>query len=283
MLETAYDVTVSLTLPRSSTNTDRGNFMVALFATKSSLENPAQSFTIPQDPYAHINPSNVVFSSRRPALMPYTDPLVSLASRMLFLLWHVIEPTREKVKLQIPMGELVEFREQLPLSLLLDVQAGQAFQVYAAQIELVARLGGARWLMYNHRVISFVIGTTLFWLAEMLWMGLTWLTLAYFVGWMKKDKEVLAIEDDRGGFGHGERTAIKREPGQGGRDRVKDEEDAEDEDRKFLKQETVERELPSRQVGHGKDDDADGTGSTYGKGKDVVRKRSSGGEFRLSA
>lgn len=274
MLETAYDVTVSLTLPRSPPNIDRGNFMIALFATKSSLENPAQSFTIPQDPYAHINPSNVVFSSRRLALIPYTDPLVSLASRVLFLLWHVFAPTSEKVELQVPMGELVEFREQLPLSLLLDVQAGQTFQVYAAQIELVARLTGVRWMMYNHRIISFVIGTTLFWLAEMLWMGFTWLGLAYCLGWTKKGEEVPAIEDDGAGFDSNDRDAVKRERGLRGIDgAVKDKGD---EDSKFIKQESAERDLPSRQIGYGEDDEAEGTGSTYGRRKGAVKRRSSG-------
>ncbi|KAM0817080.1 putative Seipin [Seiridium cardinale] len=288
MLETAYDVTVSLTMPRSPPNTDRGNFMVALFATRSSLENPAQSFTIPQDPYRHINPSNVVFSSRRPALVPYTDPLVSLASRVLFLLWHVFAPTSEKVELQIPMGELVEFREQLPLSLLLDVQAGQTLQVYTAQIELVARLSGIRWMMYNHRLISFVVGTTFFWLAEMLWMGLTWLALAYCFGWRKPGKEVPAIEQDGDASEYDHKTVIQRESederystarsskGARVRDRSLKDEDEDEDDQKFIKGESVERDLPKRQLGYGEDDEAEGTGSSYGKGKHVVRRRSSG-------
>ena len=89
MRETEYDVSVELTLPRSPPNTERGNFMVALFATKSKIDNPAQSWTVPQDPYDHIRADNVVFSSRRPALVPYEDPLVSYASRVLFLLYHV--------------------------------------------------------------------------------------------------------------------------------------------------------------------------------------------------
>ncbi|KAK9426444.1 hypothetical protein SUNI508_02885 [Seiridium unicorne] len=288
MLETAYDVTVSLTMPRCPPNTDRGNFMVALFATRSSLENPAQSFTIPQDPYRHINPSNVVFSSRRPALVPYTDPLVSLASRLLFLLWHLFAPTSERVELQIPMGELVEFREQLPLSLLLDVQAGQTFQVYTAQIELVARLSGIRWMMYNHRFISFVVGTTFFWFAEMLWMGLTWLALAYCFGWRKPGKEVPAIKQDGDASEYDHKTVVKRESederystarsskGARVRDRSLKDEDEDEDDQKFIKRESVERELPKRQLGYGEDDEAEGTGSSYGKGKHVVRRRSSG-------
>ena len=190
VLEQAYDVSVELTLPRSPPNTERGNFMVALFAIKSRPEDPGFSLTAawaqqpPPDPYAHVTPENVVFSSRRPALIPYRDPLVARAARLVFLPYHIFfSPRAETAALSVPMGELVEFRRDLPLALLLDVQAGQTLQVYAATVTLVARLRGLRWLMYNHRVLSFVAGTALFWFAEMLSMAVAWLLVAhYFAG-----------------------------------------------------------------------------------------------------
>ncbi|KAI1881079.1 hypothetical protein JX265_001319 [Neoarthrinium moseri] len=298
MLETAYDVTVELTLPRSPPNVDRGNFMIALFATKSELENPAQSWTIPSDPYAHVQPDNVVFSSRRPALVPYRDPLLSTAGRLLFLLWHlVVSPAAAELEtLTVPMGELVEFRHQLPLSLLLDVQAGQTLQVYAARIELVARLTGLRWLMYNHRILSFVAFTALFWLAEMLSMGVGWLVLAYVLRG-KQDGEggaaVVARDTDLDDSAwKSDRSAVLK---RGSADRgsettsgpssstyydksrsVKHEDDDDDDDeKKYIKEESVERDLPARRIGYGEDDGAEGTGSSYGKGKSAVRKRSS--------
>lgn len=194
MLDTAYDVSVHLTLPRSPPNLGHGNFMLALVATRSVLDDPAQSwgpqgFATPVDPYADLltaPPGHVVFSSRRPALLPYEDPFVSRASRALFLLWHVLvgsaSSSAGRITLDLPMGELVEFRDQLPLSLLLDVQAGQNLQVYAARVELVARLTGLRWLMYNHRLISFVVCTALFWSAEMISMAAAWAILLFFFG-----------------------------------------------------------------------------------------------------
>ncbi|KAK6855418.1 hypothetical protein PG990_008286 [Apiospora arundinis] len=194
MLDTAYDVSVHLTLPRSPPNLGHGNFMVALVATRSVLDDPAQSwgpqaFATPVDPYADLltaPPGHVVFSSRRPALLPYEDPFVSRASRALFLFWHILvgsaTSSAGRITLDLPMGELVEFRDQLPLSLLLDVQAGQNLQVYAARVELVARLTGLRWLMYNHRLISFVVCTGLFWSAEMITMAAAWAILMFFFG-----------------------------------------------------------------------------------------------------
>lgn len=192
MLDTAYDVSVHLTLPRSPPNLGHGNFMVVLVATRSVLDDPARSWgpmalSTPVDPYVDIlaaPPDHVVFSSRRPALLPYEDPFVSRASRALFLLWHVLigssSSSAGRLTLDLPMGELVEFRDQLPLSLLLDVQAGQSLQVYAARVELVARLTGVRWLMYNHRIFSFVLCTALFWSAEMISMAAAWAILLLF-------------------------------------------------------------------------------------------------------
>ncbi|KAI0129473.1 putative adipose-regulatory protein-domain-containing protein [Xylariales sp. AK1849] len=291
MLETAYDVSVELTLPRSPPNLDRGNFMVALFATKSSIENPAQSWTLPSDPYLHVNPSNVVFSSRRPILLPYKDPLVSQASRVLFLLWHMLHPTAEAVTLEIPMGELVEFRNQLPLSLLLDVQAGQTLQVYEARIELVARLTGVRWAMYNHRILSFVVCTTAFWLAEMGSMGVAWAVLAYCIKarHKKQDHAVIRKNLEADGDGGDSRAVVKRES-EGKGSETEDNESAapesyngegravkdEYEDERAIKEESQDRDA-SRLMEYG-DEDGDGgegTGSSYGKGKGIVRRRSS--------
>ncbi|KAI0812821.1 putative adipose-regulatory protein-domain-containing protein [Xylaria sp. FL0064] len=190
MLEQAYDVSVDLTLPRSPANLERGNFMVALYALKSFPSNPAFDFSTPPVastftsgsafPYEHVTRDNVIFSSRRPALIPYEDPLVSTASRVLFLLYHIVfSRTAETVKLSIPMGELVQFKSVLPLSVLVDVQAGQTLQVYSSTMTLVARLSGMRWFMYNHRILAFAACTTVFWMAEMVSMGLAWAMLRW--------------------------------------------------------------------------------------------------------
>ncbi|KAI1263256.1 hypothetical protein F5Y18DRAFT_395130 [Xylariaceae sp. FL1019] len=194
MLEQAYDVSVELTLPRSPANLERGNFMVALHALKTKPDNPALAFTYPSDPYEHLTKENVVFSSRRPVLIPYQDPIVSMASRILFILYHLLfSHSSQTDKLIVPMGELVEFRGALPLSMIVDIEAGQTLQVYTSTITLVARLTGLRWFMYNHRILSFIACTTVFWLAEVLSMGIAWLILGFcFSG--RKDKTVIKKE-----------------------------------------------------------------------------------------
>ncbi|KAI0503386.1 putative adipose-regulatory protein-domain-containing protein [Xylaria bambusicola] len=250
MLETAYDISVSLTLPRSPANLERGNFMVALYATSSALADPALPYafaaTPAHDPYAHVTPENVVFFSRRPVLIPYEDPLVSLASRMLFLFYHIFfNRAAETITLEIPMGELVQFKKALPLSVLIDVQAGQTLQVYSSQMTLVAQLTGVRWFMYNHRILSFVVCTAVFWIAEMVSMGFIWAAFG-----VKGPGQVLSIKYEdvrRGGY-------VEDDP--------KTEEDDDDVDVKEETPEPESRHLPLDQPPRQHAGDADDEGDS---------------------
>ncbi|KAI1373576.1 putative adipose-regulatory protein-domain-containing protein [Hypoxylon crocopeplum] len=293
MLEQAYDVSVELTMPRSPANLQRGNFMVALFAMKSVPDNPAFAFSYSaatEDPYAHVKEDNVVFMSRRPTLIPYENPLVTMASRALFLFYHILYPgASETTTLKIPMGELVEFKNVLPLSIMLDVQAGQMLQVYSATVTLVARLTGIRWAMYNHRIISFVVCTTVFWFAEMLSMGLAWLLLSYYLSNRNPDGPRAEDEDDAndpmgpfipmapfGGDGAGD---LKDERYLG----VKKEEDDDDDDSTRVKEESSERETLVDQPADDEGDDDDvwretgASATSYNQERGSLRRRSSRG------
>lgn len=78
------------------------------------------------------------------------------------------------------MAESTEFSsgwKNVPNFALLELQAGQEVQVYDVRVHFVARFGGMRWLMYNHRVLSFIAFTTLFWLSEVLFAAFGWLVL----------------------------------------------------------------------------------------------------------
>ncbi|KAI1411144.1 putative adipose-regulatory protein-domain-containing protein [Hypoxylon sp. FL1857] len=284
MLEQAYDVSVELTLPRSPPNLNRGNFMVALFAMKSVPENPALSFRYAaEDPYAHVKEDNVVFMSRRPTLIPYTDPLVSTASRFLFLFYHILYPGHaETTTLKIPMGELVEFRDIRPLSILLDVQAGQTLQVYSATVTLVARLTGIRWAMYNHRIISFVVCTTIFWVAEMLSAGVAWLLLSHFVSSEKPE-----TRGGEGDVGYGSDPWMGPPPFDSRSERddgVKKEEEDDDDDDVKIKEESPEQETLVDQPADDEEEGDDvwresGAGTSYSheKGGSLRRRSSRGG------
>ncbi len=134
----------------------------------------------------------IVHTSTRPALMPYIDPLTSLASRLLFMPYHVLFPrATSAVHLTVPMAEDLVFAAKrsatgrLPQSLLLEVQAGQGIQVYDAQVTLVARLKGLRGFMYRWKLTAFVVFTGGFWVGEMVVLaGAMGLILAGILGGM---------------------------------------------------------------------------------------------------
>lgn len=272
--------------------------MVALYALKSVPANPALvlSASAPVDPYTYVAEDDVVYASRRPVLIPYEDRVVSAASRVLFLLYHILfARASETLTLSIPMGELVQFRGVRPLSMLVDVQAGQTLQVYSSSVTLVARLTGIRWFMYNHRILSFAVCTASFWLAEMVAMGLAWLVL----GWVlskhggvetgeiaKKENAETEGLSGQGALTRYEMGMTKKEDGLGDDD--------------IIKEETPEPELglgldlgldtPERSPRHVGDADDEGdsgdgrgrdgaraaTGLEYGRGGQVRRRVSRG-------
>lgn len=120
--------------------------------------------------------ANVLFSSRRPALFPYVDPLVSVASRVLFLIYHMFTPGSSTNSMTIPLAERVSFSTDslLPKSAYIEVEAGQTIQVYHAYLQLTAQLRGLRWMMVHYRISTFLALTVVFWAFEVIFMGVAW-------------------------------------------------------------------------------------------------------------
>ncbi|KAL0934204.1 cell division control protein [Colletotrichum truncatum] len=175
-----YDVSVTLSMPRSPANSNRGNFMVALYFLDAGLPSTDSSFVQPHtlpEPYGHFDDKTVLFSSRRPTLVPYQDPLISMASRILFLLYHILVSNSQTCVLTIPMAERAELSKGsvLPSSAYLEIQGGQTIETYHASITLTARLRGLRWLMYRYRLSTLTLAILLFWGFEVLFMGGAWL------------------------------------------------------------------------------------------------------------
>lgn len=163
-------------------------------------------------PQSVLEGRNILHTSTRPAILPYTDPLVSLASRLLFLAYHVFFPTSETTKLVVPMAERLEFRpgKMSPTSLVLDLQAGQTLQVYSVFVTITAQLHGLRWFMHKYWITSFVLFTTLFWLCELFFAGLAVLFLGLIFGGSGGVKPPLQVKKE-GEAGAGSQAAIKQE------------------------------------------------------------------------
>ncbi|KAF4806120.1 Septation protein imp2 [Colletotrichum siamense] len=175
-----YDVSVTLSLPRSPANTHRGNFMVALYLLDAGALSTGNSQVQPQtppEPYGHFDGKSILFSSRRPTLVPYQDPLVSLASRVLFMVYHILFSDSQTCVLTVPMAERVQLGKgsSLPSSAYLEIQGGQSIETYHASITLTAQLRGLRWLMYHYRLPTLTAAIILFWSSEILFMAGAWL------------------------------------------------------------------------------------------------------------
>lgn len=212
-----YDISVTLHLPRSPANLERGNFMLALHLLDDKTPTGSNKVIAPNSitpnvvpgPSSLLDGRNILHTSTRPAIVPYTDPLVSLASRLLFLAYHVFVPASETTTLVVPLVERLEFipGSMSPTKLVLDVQAGQTLQVYSAFVTITAQLGGLRWYMHNWWVTSFIVFTTAFWCCEVLSCGVGFLVLRAWLGGsgaVEKDP-VLKLE------GKQQQPAIKQE------------------------------------------------------------------------
>jgi seipin len=168
-----------------------------------------QYFEKPLDYRREVPQDALLFSSRRPAILKYEPRLVRLARLLTTLPWHVSGWQREAEKLEISMAEGVSFKKgwrNVPTTVYLELDGrGQDMQVYHLNFKLRARYEGLRWLMYNHRVFSFIVFTTAFWAGEVIFAVLAWAL------WSARSGEQKPAGDVKKESGDSE-SAIKAEP-----------------------------------------------------------------------
>lgn len=193
--------------------------MVSLYLL-SSKDNNALVTSAYKHANGHTNfgESAVLFHSRRPALVPYVDPVVSLASRTFFLLYHMLFPSSNTCVMNIPLAESLAFPRDaaVPVSAYLEVEAGQGIQIYHAALTMTAQLRGLRWLMFHYRLLTYVTFTTLFWACEMLFMSAAWALWSSIVGGPASN-----FKNGRNGKRIGSRGEFEDEEGSG--DDIQDE------------------------------------------------------------
>jgi seipin len=175
----SYDIKLELDLPRSPPNLQAGNFMLDMALLSPIYQPVVQTSDVGSDIRGSIPNDAILFASRRPAILTYHPQLISLSKQVAALPWYILGWRRDAEKLEIPMAEGVSFRKgwrNVPTIFYLELQGkGQDIQVYDVQLKLRARYEGIRWLMYNHRIFSFVVFTTAFWLVEVVFAVLTWI------------------------------------------------------------------------------------------------------------
>ncbi|KAI9738881.1 MAG: hypothetical protein M1818_005194 [Claussenomyces sp. TS43310] len=173
-----YSVHLTLSLPRSPPNLAAGNFMLDLSLLSPSYIPESRDLTMPMA-RSSIPTEAILFSSRRPSILTYHSDLVNLSKEIAALPWFLFGFKRDEEKLEITMAESVTFAKgwrNVPKWVYLELQArGPDIQIYSVQLTLRAKFGGLRWIMYNHRIFSFLFFTGAFWSAELFFALAAWL------------------------------------------------------------------------------------------------------------
>lgn len=156
----AYDVIVELLLPDSKVNHDIGNFMVQLDM---------------------LSDSQSLVTSARPAIMKYTSPLIDTVSTVLLSAPILLGIKKESQKITVPVLEGYSFEAGWltnPSHAKIELHAPE-IQVYSCNIMFQSKLEGLNWMLYNFRVTSFLVFTSLFWISSMLFMLCSWALITF--------------------------------------------------------------------------------------------------------
>ncbi|KAL9636465.1 MAG: hypothetical protein Q9164_002803 [Protoblastenia rupestris] len=128
--------------------------------------------------------SDPIARSRRPSILTYISALTDTASTLTSLPLYVLGLSSESEILTIPMFEGAEFAKgaaNVPQAAKLIIEADEKMQFYEARLHIIAKLRGLRWMLYNHRILSFLVFTTSFWCSSIVSMSIVWLFLSIYL------------------------------------------------------------------------------------------------------
>ena len=159
-----YDVSVSLLLPRTPSNIAAGNFMVdvAFLGGNASSSSQKQEGGLSGERVLDGSVAAIA-RSRRAAMLTYTSPVVDLAQVVGALPLYTLGWKKQSEAIEVVMFEGLEFKRGLvPDRAQVVVEADEKMQFYSASIRIHAKFRGLRWILYNYRMLSFVVFTATF-------------------------------------------------------------------------------------------------------------------------
>lgn len=190
----AYDIYLDLHLPRTPTNLQAGNFMLSISLYPALPLSPASQRLLPS---TATGTNTTIAHARRPAILTYTSPLTDTASTLASLPLYVLGLSKESETLAVSLFEGVEFAKgaaNVPSAAEVIVEADEKMQFYDVGIRIIAKLSGLRWVLYNHRILSFLVFSATFWLSSVVTMGMVWLGLSFYLNASSED--VMKKEED---------------------------------------------------------------------------------------
>lgn len=194
-----YDVSITLHMPHGPVNKASGNFMLDL-TLHGGKQETKQSKILEKMNMEDIIPSPPLHSSRRPALVPYSSLPASLARKIIYTPLHILTSSKtydpDSVTLTVPMFEEVQFargKQNIPTHAKLVIQTQRPsapiytaqsnvpiphLEVYSAKLTFQVRFHGLRYLVYNHRILSFLIFSSIFYGVSVSTVAVVWAALA---------------------------------------------------------------------------------------------------------
>ena len=143
----SYDVSIVLNVPRTPANLAAGNFMLDLSFLSPSDPNTSPADIMTSSLKDSNDSASILTSSRRPAILTYTSPIVETANILSGMLWYLMGWKRESELLEVSMFEGVEFAKgwkNVPDRVIVVVEAEEKMQFYNVVLKIVARFGGLR-------------------------------------------------------------------------------------------------------------------------------------------
>ncbi len=86
--------------------------------------------------------------------------------------------------MEISVFEGVEFAKgwrNIPRYVKVAIEADEKMQFYEVGVKILARFGGLRWVVYHHRILSYLFFTTTFWMGSMLSCAVAWVLISFFL------------------------------------------------------------------------------------------------------
>lgn len=177
----AYDVEVRLDMPRSDINLAAGNFMLelSLLTPKNAVPDLVAGWL---NNSSSLQTEDVLHLSRRPAILPYASTILSLSHTVLHLPWHLLGVRDlDRNVLSVSMFEMLAFprgSKNIPTHARLEVQSASILQIYDARLRFRAKFQGLRWAVYNYRVASFLLFTTMFYMVSVTSLAVSWAVIS---------------------------------------------------------------------------------------------------------
>ena len=178
MSQQPYDINLELYVPRTPNNLAAGNFMLEL----SLLSRPSTSSSMLGLSGVIPNASTTLAHSRRSAILSYHSPMLSLANNVVALPWHTFGfKDLDAEILSTPMFEHVSFARgwrNIPGAVKLELQSDTTLQVYSAKVLFTARFEGLRYILYNYRILSFLLFTSCFYTVSLTSTSVAWFIIS---------------------------------------------------------------------------------------------------------